>query len=77
MIPPLALLFPTRGRPRLTHVRQLVVSNSRKMWMSWVIVREGARVVSGSGIVWRVFLPHLANLWFMYVPSGTVLIDNN
>jgi len=77
MIPPQALPFPIRGRLRLTHVRQLVVSNSRKVWMSWVIVLEWARVVSGSGMVWRVFLPHRADLWFMYVPSGTMLIDNN
>ncbi len=40
MIPLLALPYLIRGRLRLTRAHQPVVSNQRKMWTSWVIVRE-------------------------------------
>jgi len=33
-------------------------------------------VVRGSGEVWWALLRHRADLWFMYVPSDTMLLDN-
>lgn len=71
MIPPPGCLSLIHGLPHLTQAR-LLLKGLHRMSTSWVIVLGWVPVDMGGGVVGQAFQRLRADLWFMYVPSGTM-----